>query len=484
MAGAAVAVLLATPMVERAESWEHVPLFFFVVPSRFLQTLCVVGPAMFLLGIPLPWILDDGQGTKRWGTIYAINTVGAMAGGITAAWLLLPHIGFARSAWLVGGLVGLAALLGAGGRARIGVGLAVAASIALAMFFESGVGRTRTIGANTGTLLAFRETSDFTVSVVDKGTQRVLYIDGFVATGEAADADYMVWMGRLPALLHPHPGKGLVICFGTGQTANALRREHIGALDIVDISQAVFDLAPFFSTNEDVLGVPIVAHHRVDGRSWLRRTQTHYDVITLEPMPPTFAGVNSLYSREFYELVFARLNPGGIAAQWLPFHLVDPLRGVSIATTFRAVFADSVIWVHPRTGTGILLGRRPGGTTPWTAWPGLERPSEGRTLDPDAIRSSLLDSDALGRYAAPGRVITDDNQLLAYGFDPHGTDRNVGLSYKAEHAELIRQAQTGAITLPPEPPIELWRWGLSLVAILVAGRLIYVVQRDVRRRFT
>ena len=39
----------------------------------------------------------------------------------------------------------------------------------------------------------------------------------------------------------------------------------------------------------------------MDGRTWMRRTDKEYDVITLEPMPPTFAGVNNLYSLEFYQ---------------------------------------------------------------------------------------------------------------------------------------------------------------------------------------
>ena len=36
----------------------------------------------------------------------------------------------------------------------------------------------------------------------------------------------------------------------------------------------------------------------MDGRAWLRRTERRYDLITLEPMPPNFAGVNALYSLE------------------------------------------------------------------------------------------------------------------------------------------------------------------------------------------
>ena len=136
---------------------------------------------------------------------------------------------------------------------------------------------------------------------------------------------YMDWMGRLPMILHPSPQKALVICFGTGQTANAVRLEGSRHLDIVDVNPAVFGMAHLFSKNQNILEDP--GTHRVvmDGRAYLRRTTRNYDVVTLEPMPPTFAGSNALYSLEFYLLIKSRLNDGGVAAQWLPH---SPINGI------------------------------------------------------------------------------------------------------------------------------------------------------------
>src|SRR5262249_41996017 len=156
-----------------------------------------------------------------------------------------------------------------------------------------------------------------------------------------------------------NPKDALVICFGTGQTANAVRQEGPAHLDIVDINQAVFDLAPLFPSNQGVLDDrPRVKAITMDGRAWLRRTQRRYDLVTLEPMPPTFAGVNALYSKEFYDLVSARLRPGGTVAQWMPFHLLDRHQAAAIAATFREVFPGAILWVDPLDDTGILLGRK------------------------------------------------------------------------------------------------------------------------------
>jgi spermidine synthase len=291
--------------------------------------------------------------------------------------------------------------------------------LAVAIGFESGIGRSRTLGPPEGyRLIAFAEAPDSTVSVIEADGRRHLFIDGFSASDETGAANYMAWMGRLPMLLHPNPEDALVICFGTGQTAHALRQEGPRRLDIVDLSQAVFDFAGQFPSNEEVLSDLRTRAIVMDGRAWLRRTDRQYDVITLEPMPPTFAAVNALYSREFYELASERLRPGGIVAQWLPIHLVDSYQAASISAAFQAVFPDSILWLDPVSVTGILLGRKGElGTPLGSDWPGLARERPGRSMDGSAIRAAaVLDRAGLASFAAPGRVITDDNQLLAYAW--------------------------------------------------------------------
>jgi spermidine synthase len=56
-----------------------------------------------------------------------------------------------------------------------------------------------------------------------------------------------------------------------------------------------------------------------DGRFYLERTRSQYDVVVIDPPPPVEAAASSLlYSREFYAAAKPRLRAGGILAQWLP----------------------------------------------------------------------------------------------------------------------------------------------------------------------
>ena len=89
-------------------------------------------------------------------------------------------------------------------------------------------------------------------------------------------------------------------------------------------------------------------------------------------MPPNFAGVNALYSREFYELARKRLTPHGVIAQWLPFHLVGVHYGASIAKTFMEVcFPIPSYGRDPVSRTGILLNGADDSTQLGAAWPGF-----------------------------------------------------------------------------------------------------------------
>ena len=421
LAAAGAAVLLATPFVERMDLAIGVPGGYGVAMAVwFTLSLLAVGPPVACLATALPWCLEDYPDPRTTGRLYGLNALGSVLGSLCAAWGLLPALGSSRSAWALGVLLLAVAFCLVAPRRRAALVAIGLASLAFAASLTSSPGRERVQfhrDHHGNTILAHEEAPDFTASVLESATgERLLFIDGFVATTDHwPGAHYMEWMGRLPALLHPAPERGLVICFGTGQTANGLRREGLAAVDVVEVSRSIIELAPLFPRNEDVIEDPRVETIVMDGRAWLRRTDRRYDVITLEPMPPNFSGVNALYSREFYAIMRERLTPNGVAAQWLPIHMLTHHHASSIALTFVEAFPDAVLWFDPVGGMPILLGRRAGAAEPLAQrWPGLGRAE--RDLAASEIRQSVwLRQEALERYARDGEPVTDDNQLLQWG---------------------------------------------------------------------
>jgi len=427
---AGILIFLATPMIERFDLVSRSDILSpaFLVLKWFFMMLYVIGAPMVLIGIALPSILNSQDSARKWGGLYALNAFSAIVGSLSAGWILLPAIGFARSAWLAGILIAGAGLINAKPSKRLVLGGFAIAALLVAVVFESGVGRTRAQGGfhrqdgKSGKVLDSYEGPDVTVSAVEYSNgERVIIVDGFVATqqslpGETFSSEhYMAWMGHLPMLLHPDPKSALVICFGTGQTANAVRKENPRSLDIIDVNPRIFKLAHHFASNENVLDDSRVSKIVMDGRAYLRRTDKTYDVITLEPMPPNFSGVNALYSKEFYEFTAQRLGPDGVIAQWVPFHIVAPRYSASIAKTFQSVFPNSILWIDPPSKTGILLGSKNKKRDLAKSWPGFARGIR-RDLSENEVKAAiLLDPEKLGDYAGYGEVVTDDNQLLSYG---------------------------------------------------------------------
>jgi spermidine synthase len=87
--------------------------------------------------------------------------------------------------------------------------------------------------------------------------------------------------------------------------------------------------------------------------------ESSYDLVTLEPPPLVEAGVASLYSTEFYELVHSRLKPGGYISQWLPAYQVPADVARAIVKAFLEVFPDGLLLSGYRNEF-ILLGSRSG----------------------------------------------------------------------------------------------------------------------------
>ena len=223
------------------------------------------------------------------------------------------------------------------------------------------------------------------------------------------------------------PKDVLVICFGVGNTAHAASlHPSVERLEIADLSRNVLEHAPYFQRwNHDVLLDPRTTIFVNDGRHHLRaQPEESYDLVTMEPPPIAYAGVASLYSRDFYELVRSRLKHGGFTTQWLPVYQVPPQVSRALVRAFVDVFPEAVLFAGAGSNL-ILLGQR----------------SELESVDPRQLTARLRERPAvaadlrrilmgspteiLGAIVASGsslragvedvEPVTDDLPLVEYG---------------------------------------------------------------------
>jgi len=154
-------------------------------------------------------------------------------------------------------------------------------------------------------------------------------------------------LGHLPLLLHEgEPRRVLMVTFGGGIASGAVAVHPIEKLDVVELEPAVVQAAStaYKIENRDVVADPRVAVHLEDGRHFLAMTPDSYDVIISDATNPASVDSWLLYTVEFYSLCAAKLNPGGVMAQWLPVHSGSTETYNTIVRTFQTVFPNTSIW--------------------------------------------------------------------------------------------------------------------------------------------
>ena len=273
---------------------------------------------------------------QRIGSALTLNTFGAMLGPLICGFWLLPMLGtqivllLFCVAYIITGALAAAAFSETprkwvAGGAVLSVGL-IGACCAAPELIVSGAYE------SWGKMIHHEEDACGSVAIIDSKMPLENYRQLMVGVTPMISDDfrcrrYTRLIGHLPALLHPAPKKALVICMGSGMTLSALAcHPEIEQIDCADISTSVVHCAReyFAHVNNKVLDDPRVHVIANDGRTHLLATRERYDIIALEPPPPNNADVANLYSKEFYELCKSRLNPGGIVAQWIPYHGAAP----------------------------------------------------------------------------------------------------------------------------------------------------------------
>jgi len=185
-------------------------------------------------------------------------------------------------------------------------------------------------------------------------------------SGTGFDAKrYMKMFAYLPYILKDNIQHVLQISYGVGNTAEAITKiDTLIKFDVVDISEDVLELSTIV---HDTTGIYPLRNkktkiHIEDGRFFLQTTRHKYDLITGEPPPPKIAGVVNLYTKEYFDLIYGKLNPGGIATYWLPVNQLSELDTLAIIKSFCLAFTDCSLWNGARLEF-ILMGSR-GGINP------------------------------------------------------------------------------------------------------------------------
>jgi spermidine synthase len=323
----------------------------FNVISQSIAALIMM-PATFCAGMTLPLLTQElmrrGIGERAIGTIYSINTFGAIVGVLLTVHVLMPLIGV-KGIILAGASIhmalGVSRLLDAR-RVRPWATAAIVAASSLVFLgvilavrldplrLASGVYRTgfATLPADA-TVTYLRDGKTATVSLVEQHGMVAIATNGKpdatirMGPGEPSkDETTMVLAAAIPLSMHPNPRRVANIGFGSGLTAHTLLTAGwVDRLDTIEIEPFMVEAARkgYGPRIGNVFEDPRSRIVFEDAKTFFASVREPYDVIVSEPSNPWVSGVATLFSDEFYDRMAHYLRPDGYLVQWIQIYETD-----------------------------------------------------------------------------------------------------------------------------------------------------------------
>ena len=318
----------------------------FNVVSQSIAALIMI-PTTFCAGMTLPLLTQElmrrGTGERAIGTIYSVNTLGAIVGVLLTVHLLMPLIGV--KGVILGGAgihmaLGLSRLLAVRRQRPRTVAVAMTVSILVLVLtsfavnldprrMASGVYRTgfATLPADV-MVTYFRDGKTATISLVERPDKVVVIAtngkpDAGVQMGQGPatlDESTMLLLAALPLSMHPNPKRVANIGFGSGLTAHTLLGSAlIERLDTIEIEPFMVEAARkgFGPRVNNVFEDPRSHIVFEDAKTFFASARKPYDLIISEPSNPWVSGVATLFSDEFYGRVTQYLTSDGYLVQWI-----------------------------------------------------------------------------------------------------------------------------------------------------------------------
>ncbi len=424
----AAAAFLPGP-VARALLPDALPLeaaYPFLLRGSFVATLLCFVPPVLLLGAVPPFLVRcaatrlEDVGRKS-GLLYGSATTGSIVGSFATSYWLVPTFGTRGTLLLAAGLVALASVPAwwAARRQQAALAGALIGALAIASLSLDAI-RSATPGAALGELvtardsryqhLEIRQRNDLDgarVLAIDEGHdsfQSLTPVNGVLTGG--LYYDYF----NLLALDAIHDGKLAVAVLGLGAGTHA--RQLLALVGPrCDLRIEGVELDPeAVALGRTHLGLPedprLVIWTDLDARTFVDHSRSRFDLIIVDCYARQSFVPSHVASREFFEALIERLEPGGVVAlNAFGYGAADRVTE-ALAGTLASLFEHGVVVATlPRTANQIIWARKGEPTRHPRDWDVESWPAELAAL---ARQLTAPGQFFVRRAAATDRVIDDD----------------------------------------------------------------------------
>ncbi|MEO6462386.1 MAG: fused MFS/spermidine synthase, partial [Candidatus Eisenbacteria bacterium] len=362
--------------------------------AGFMLPACLAFGAIFPVATRLS-VLPGDTPSHTTGRAYGWNTMGTITGALLTGYVLMRVIGMRGTLLAVGGtalVIGCIAWFAAPARPRkrssipegapiaaLAVPALVVASFVVAAFFAPpwnrgllAIGVFRPLIASNAEramtpaaarqslrdmmamedLLSFEEGSSATVSVHRTKSEPpivAIRVNGKTDASTSIDMKTQILAGQVAMMWATDSARVAIVGYGSGVTVGSALTHPLRSLDCIELEPAVLAADRFFRPyNGDPMSDPRLAVHVEDGRTFIARSRQPYDVIISEPSNPWLAGVNNLFTVDYYRLVRRALAPAGVFCQWIQFYEMSSVTVSSLARSLNEVFPEAQVFLSNR----------------------------------------------------------------------------------------------------------------------------------------
>lgn len=362
--------------------------FLIVCPVTFLAG------TLFVLGCEI-YRKEEKEKAVPIGYVYVLEALGATTGGIVASFFFIRFLPGFLIMFLLSLLNLLFAFLLQWKRAKP---VLYISSFLFLIFFVSSLNIQR---LRLFTLQKQWKTYEFitsensiyqNITVVSRESAVSFFTNGLIAF-TVPDTSSSEMRAHIPLLEHPNPRSVLIIEGGMSGIIDELLKHPLERVDYVEIDPLIIKLAKEYLYLDRAVDSRVNVIN-MDGRFFVKRTKSLYDVVIINLPEPHTAQTNRFYTVEFFQELERILTDKGIVCFAIysnPNYMSEEAKELflSLKKTLEAVFEDVIITPGE---TNFFLASRSKGvlTDDWKVL--LERAGE-RGIETKYVREYYLYAD-------------------------------------------------------------------------------------------
>lgn len=328
-----------------------------VISCSVLAPFCFFSGSLFALGCLLLADHYDNKG-KSVGVVFFLEAIGAALGGIAFHFFLVNIFNPVQITLLMSVLLLLSTLFltffqkpmrfDARGLPAVLLVFTVSVLVFGSSFLEK---MSREWEWKGYRLIDSHDTIYGNLAVISRGDQISFYENGQwnFTYPDLLTAEESV---HFALLQHPDPKSVLLIGGGiSSATAQVLKHPSVASLDYVELDPGVIALGLRYLPEKAVAATKDhrVSIYHMDGRAFVKKALSNYDVVIVNLPDPKTAQLNRFYTVEFFQEAAQKLRKGGVLSfsvtsseNVIGYALADFLG--SLYTSASAVFKDVVVF--------------------------------------------------------------------------------------------------------------------------------------------